>query len=641
MFKKNTAVTGFPIGHFINATTGDAVTTGTLTCKRILDGTGAACENAASYNTDAAQWEIDLDAADTNGDMVGLSFTLTDCLPISFGIRTGTKLVSELNDVSTAQVNTEADTALSDVGLTTTVTGRIDAAVSTRSSHSAANVKTAIEAAGSHLTLILEDTGTTLPDAINALPSAAAINYTADETGYTLTAGTLVSGTVANTAAVGTPMVFAPTGAVALDVQFEFELATARPSELIVRGYYDGGAGLLTSKYASVYAYDYAAADWDLLSDAGNRIASGSANAGYTYVLAPQHQQDATGTVLIRYVSSRVDATDRLYLDQQLVSGVVTGATVGEIAEGVWLHNVRNRQLDGTHRSAGYFLARTAPEWAGVTNVTGAVVTMTPGDYFNGTVGTYAGRLVQFHKNGENIYEMRRVVSQAADGALTLDQAPVLVESSGWHGYVLPDLAVPGVALEATAQAILTDTNELQTNQGDWATANVADLALEATAQDVLTAIGDIDAGGLDAAGVREALGMDAADLDDQLGAIQAGVDSVTVELTPEDIEVLAAALAGAVTGTGSIPVDADTLDDAEDDMYFQTSGGAGIGGALVSAFLTSEYDAGLYELRGYTTTLDDGSWKDPLMLNALQYTIVFSKTGLNTATTTVTPAEA
>jgi hypothetical protein len=39
-----------------------------------------------------------------------------------------------------AQVNTEADTALSDVGLTTTITGRIDAAVSTRSSHSAADV---------------------------------------------------------------------------------------------------------------------------------------------------------------------------------------------------------------------------------------------------------------------------------------------------------------------------------------------------------------------------------------------------------------------------------------------------------------------------------------------------------------------
>jgi hypothetical protein len=41
--------------------------------------------------------------------------------------------ITGFNDLSAAQVNAEADTALVDVGLTTTVTGRIDAAVSTRS----------------------------------------------------------------------------------------------------------------------------------------------------------------------------------------------------------------------------------------------------------------------------------------------------------------------------------------------------------------------------------------------------------------------------------------------------------------------------------------------------------------------------
>jgi hypothetical protein len=40
--------------------------------------------------------------------------------------------VSTRSTVTTAQVNAEVDTALADVGLTTTVTGRIDAAVSTR-----------------------------------------------------------------------------------------------------------------------------------------------------------------------------------------------------------------------------------------------------------------------------------------------------------------------------------------------------------------------------------------------------------------------------------------------------------------------------------------------------------------------------
>lgn len=40
--------------------------------------------------------------------------------------------VTGFNDLSAAQVNAEADTALADVGVTTTVTGRIDVAVSTR-----------------------------------------------------------------------------------------------------------------------------------------------------------------------------------------------------------------------------------------------------------------------------------------------------------------------------------------------------------------------------------------------------------------------------------------------------------------------------------------------------------------------------
>lgn len=53
---------------------------------------------------------------------------------------------STRSTVTTAQVNAEVDTALSDVGLTSTVTGRVDAAISSRSSHSASDVVTALMA---------------------------------------------------------------------------------------------------------------------------------------------------------------------------------------------------------------------------------------------------------------------------------------------------------------------------------------------------------------------------------------------------------------------------------------------------------------------------------------------------------------
>jgi hypothetical protein len=90
MFKKNTAVPGFFIGNFINATTGAVVVTGTPVEKRTLDGTVGDCTNAASYTSGDQGWKIDLAAGDLNADLVGLSFTLTDCLPICFTIKTVT-----------------------------------------------------------------------------------------------------------------------------------------------------------------------------------------------------------------------------------------------------------------------------------------------------------------------------------------------------------------------------------------------------------------------------------------------------------------------------------------------------------------------------------------------------------------------
>ena len=101
MYKKNTAIVGFGIGHFINASTGVVVTVGIPTCKRTLDGVGDACINAASYNTDGAVWEIDLDASDMNGDNIILSFSLTDCLPISYALQTTTVTLAEIETAIT------------------------------------------------------------------------------------------------------------------------------------------------------------------------------------------------------------------------------------------------------------------------------------------------------------------------------------------------------------------------------------------------------------------------------------------------------------------------------------------------------------------------------------------------------------
>lgn len=168
MFKKNTAVTGFPIGHFIQTADGAAKTTGTPTCKRLLDGTAGTLANAASYDATAGVWKIDLAAGDMNGDMVGLVFTLADCIPISYAIRTTTKLVSDLNDSAYAG------------GAVASVTGDVGGKVlgGGASSITGTGVR-AVDASGDALATaataaaILEDTGTTLPAAIADVPTVA------------------------------------------------------------------------------------------------------------------------------------------------------------------------------------------------------------------------------------------------------------------------------------------------------------------------------------------------------------------------------------------------------------------------------------------------------------------------------------
>ena len=99
-YKINTAVVGFGVGHFIKISDGSSLTSGTIVCKEIIDGTARTLDNVAAYNDTAAVWETDLSAADMNGTHIVLTFSIADYLPISYTLKTETKLVSELNDAT-------------------------------------------------------------------------------------------------------------------------------------------------------------------------------------------------------------------------------------------------------------------------------------------------------------------------------------------------------------------------------------------------------------------------------------------------------------------------------------------------------------------------------------------------------------
>jgi hypothetical protein len=84
------------------------------------------------------------------------------------------------SDMALNSTVAKSATALSNVTWTAAKAGYLDVAVSSRSSHSAADVKTSIEAAGSSIANILEDTGITIPASIVALPTDADVNAACD-----------------------------------------------------------------------------------------------------------------------------------------------------------------------------------------------------------------------------------------------------------------------------------------------------------------------------------------------------------------------------------------------------------------------------------------------------------------------------
>ena len=82
--------------------------------------TALAITDAASEIGSTGVYEIDLSAAEMNHDKVMIKFAVSGMADDAYLFDLQTKLVDDLQDITTAQVNTECDTALTDYGANTT-----------------------------------------------------------------------------------------------------------------------------------------------------------------------------------------------------------------------------------------------------------------------------------------------------------------------------------------------------------------------------------------------------------------------------------------------------------------------------------------------------------------------------------------
>lgn len=102
---------------------------------------------------------------------------------------------------------------------------------------------------------------------------------------------------------------------------------------------------------------------------------------------------------------------------------------------------------------------------------------------------------------------------------------------------------------------------------------------------------------------------------------------ATTVGLLAVAVSPPPAPAAGAGVGDGDTDVDHNT---GGTDNLRAVASGVGIDNVEVTAFLASDFDAGVYTVRGRTVTRSDGRWAAPLRLNAgLTYVIRFQKVGV------------
>jgi len=272
--------------------------------------------------------------------MVGFAFTLADCLPISYRFRTTLELVSDLNDVSAADVNAQVDTALSDINLdhlikvakdtdwATTVTKEsvIDLLTSKSTAQTFDRLSDSLESIRDRGDLAWLTGSAAAADTLTFPASVTKIvggTLTGDHTNLTLVNGSYCSLVETTTTTF-----------------LELNVAFAAPagndaSALRVWGYYAGGA----SHYIRVQALDQTGGT--IYEDVGTMPTAGIVTA-YLFALAPNHIK-ADGSVAVKFLhnaSASGIGSHVLYLDKVEVltntaTAAVTDVNVVSMADGV------------------------------------------------------------------------------------------------------------------------------------------------------------------------------------------------------------------------------------------------------------------------------------------------------------------
>ena len=369
MFKKNAAVMGLTFG-LVSSTDGSDIITGTPVVYYTLDGgTQAAVADVAPVHEGNGQWSVDLTSAEMNGDVVGLCFTHASAITVYFAIKTDTKIVSELQDITSAQVNAEVDAALTDYDGPTnaemiartllaasyfdsatdnvtlaaaTHTGAVIPTVSTVSNQVTANV-TAISGdtlAADNLEATYDGTGYTddfapaTQSQVGRLSTGSAAISTA-ATGAVVAVGTE---TLTYTATANRDTSYHQVADVAGQIDFKYQFDVGGNGvgvSATLHGRLEGANDTL-----DVFAYNWDGAAWDQIGVFEGANSTTDVEATVNILAAHTGTGANLGKIELRAFQPNGLTTAVVYMDQIYLSYAVVSQSVGYALGRVWVDTV-------------------------------------------------------------------------------------------------------------------------------------------------------------------------------------------------------------------------------------------------------------------------------------------------------------
>jgi len=303
-----------------------------------------------------------------------------------------------------------------------------------------------------NITLILEDTGTTIPAAISTLSAGSLASNEAPTTGTAATVGTQNGAYSGYTLGADDGSVWTITDddSNPTDVVLQYELGTKVPVSVEARMFWNvapAGTATLTPQ-----AYNYNSEAYESI---GEPLEDESSDQTYEWALSNEHYDPCEtnlGEVKIRFIASAQHSSDVVSIDRIVVSAVPAGALT---ASDIWAYSYPHEYVGG---SLGCKLSHLVPLYGKVATADSA--TSFTLDNGQATNDAYNGMLLMVNDTDTGNHEVRIISDWTSGKVVTVSTAYSFTPAAGDGWKLLAAMTPTEATIWAAGARTLTELDE-------------------------------------------------------------------------------------------------------------------------------------------------------------------------------------